>query len=153
VARTLTTRSMPTPASVKMPTMFSQHCFVLSAMLPSIRLPLVSAGIWPETKIWGPAMMAWDCQGSVWCFPVAVCMWSGGCGKCDRVDEECQCGTDKQWSSSRRAITRVRTYIWPSSYVIMSAQFYLLSSSRLTRAGILREDLLDFRHVSSLQIE
>jgi hypothetical protein len=32
-------------------------------MLPSIRLPLVSAGIWPETKIWGPAMMAWDWRG------------------------------------------------------------------------------------------
>jgi len=29
-------------------------------MLPSIRLPAVSAGIWPETKICGPAMMAWD---------------------------------------------------------------------------------------------
>jgi hypothetical protein len=54
---------MPTPASVKMPTMFSQHCLVLSAMLPSIRLPLVSAGIWPETKTWGPAMMAWDWVG------------------------------------------------------------------------------------------
>jgi hypothetical protein len=61
---TLTTRSILTPASVKMPTMFSQHCFVLSAMLPSIRLPFVSAGIWPETKICGPAMMAWDCGSS-----------------------------------------------------------------------------------------
>tara|TARA_R110002003_G_scaffold1868_2_gene23596 strand:+ start:348 stop:902 length:555 start_codon:yes stop_codon:yes gene_type:complete len=46
---TLTTLSILTPASVNIPTMFSQHCFVLSAMLPSIKLPLVSAGIWPET--------------------------------------------------------------------------------------------------------
>jgi hypothetical protein len=38
--------------------MFSQHIFVLSAMLPSIKLPFVSAGIWPETKILGPATMA-----------------------------------------------------------------------------------------------
>jgi hypothetical protein len=51
---------MSVPASFKMAVMFSQHALVLSAMLPSIRLPLVSAGIWPETKMLGPAMMAWD---------------------------------------------------------------------------------------------
>jgi hypothetical protein len=63
VGHTFTTLSIPTPASVNMPTMFSQHCFVLSAMLPSIKFPFVSAGIWPETKICGPAMMAWDYWG------------------------------------------------------------------------------------------
>jgi hypothetical protein len=68
---TLTTRSMPTPASFSMPTMFSQHCVVLSAMLPSIRAPVLSAGIWPDTKIWGPAIMAWDCVASV-----STCVWS-----------------------------------------------------------------------------
>ena len=30
-------------------------------MLPSIRAPVLSAGIWPETKTLGPAIMAWDC--------------------------------------------------------------------------------------------
>jgi len=40
--------------------MFSQQRVVLSAMLPSIRLPWLSAGIWPETKIWAPATMACD---------------------------------------------------------------------------------------------
>ena len=56
--RTLTILSRATPASVRTPLMFSQHILVLSAMLPSIKLPLVSAGIWPETKTLGPATMA-----------------------------------------------------------------------------------------------
>jgi len=43
-----------------MATMFSQHCAVLSAMVPVVRAPVESAGIWPETKICGPAIMAWD---------------------------------------------------------------------------------------------
>jgi hypothetical protein len=62
--RTLTTREMSVPASFRMAVIFSQHALVLSAMLPSIRLPLVSAGIWPETKMLGPAMMACDCPYS-----------------------------------------------------------------------------------------
>jgi hypothetical protein len=61
VQRTLTTRSMLTPASFKIATMFSQHCVVLSAMLPEISSPLLFAGICPETKTWGPATMAWLC--------------------------------------------------------------------------------------------
>ena len=55
---TLTTFSTGVLASFRMATMFSQHCVVLSVMLPSIRAPVLSAGIWPETKTWGPAMMA-----------------------------------------------------------------------------------------------
>jgi len=43
--RTLTILSIATPASVRIPLMFSQHILVLSAMLPSIKFPLVSAGI------------------------------------------------------------------------------------------------------------
>lgn len=30
-------------------------------MLPSTSWPVESAGIWPETKIWPLARMAWDC--------------------------------------------------------------------------------------------
>lgn len=59
--RTLTTRLMLTPASFRMATMFSQHCVVLSAMVPEISSPLLLAGICPETKTWGPATMAWLC--------------------------------------------------------------------------------------------
>lgn len=56
---TLTTLSRPLPASVRMALRDSQHALVWSAMEPSTRLPSLSAGIWPETKMWAPALMAW----------------------------------------------------------------------------------------------
>lgn len=40
---------IPLPASSRMFLSASQQALVLSAMLPSIRLPEASAGIWPET--------------------------------------------------------------------------------------------------------
>lgn len=43
--------------------MLSQHAWVFSPMLPSTRFPETSAGIWPETKIWPLARMAWDYTG------------------------------------------------------------------------------------------
>jgi hypothetical protein len=39
------------PASSRMAFMPSHDAFVLSAMLPSTKLPFLSAGIWPETKM------------------------------------------------------------------------------------------------------
>lgn len=41
--------------------MLSQQAWVLVAMSPSTRLPFLSAGIWPERKIWPFALTAWDC--------------------------------------------------------------------------------------------
>ena len=40
--------------------MLSQQAWVLSLMLPLTRFAEASAGIWPETKIWPLARMAWD---------------------------------------------------------------------------------------------
>lgn len=42
--------------------MLSQQTCVLAPMLPSTKLAEASAGIWPETKIWPLARMAWDCS-------------------------------------------------------------------------------------------
>jgi hypothetical protein len=63
--RTLTFTILLTlePAAVTMALMLSQHAWVLSPMLPSIRFPEASAGIWPETKTWPLARMAWDYVG------------------------------------------------------------------------------------------
>lgn len=38
----------------------SQQACVLTPMEPWTRLAEASAGIWPETKIWPLARMAWD---------------------------------------------------------------------------------------------
>lgn len=56
---TLTTLSIPLPASSSIACMFLQHASVLSAMLPSTSLPSLSAGIWPDTKIVLPVAIAW----------------------------------------------------------------------------------------------
>lgn len=60
VQRTLTTRLMELPAASRMFFRPSQQAVVLSAMEPSTSLPEASAGIWPLTKIWGPAWIACD---------------------------------------------------------------------------------------------
>ena len=57
---TFTARWRPDPASSRMFLSASQQALVLSAMLPSTRLPEASAGIWPETKIWPAAAIACD---------------------------------------------------------------------------------------------
>jgi len=57
--------------------MFSQHAVVLSAMEPETRLPEASAGIWPETKMWGPEAMAWDCWEMAGSCQHSGCMWDG----------------------------------------------------------------------------
>lgn len=59
---TLTTRLIELPAASRIFLTLSQHAAVLSAMLPSTRLPDASAGIWPETKMCGPAITACDCR-------------------------------------------------------------------------------------------
>lgn len=54
--------------------MLSQQAWVLSPMEPSMRLALASAGIWPETKIWPLALMAWDClYGEIWLVGFVFC--------------------------------------------------------------------------------
>lgn len=66
---TLTILSTLEPAAVRIALMLSQQTCVLAPMLPSIKLAEASAGIWPETKIWPLARMAWDCIGFVrWFF-------------------------------------------------------------------------------------
>jgi hypothetical protein len=64
--------------------MLSQQTWVFWPMLPSTRLAEASAGIWPETKIWPLARMAWDCKrfvlGSMClgiCIDVVVFEWLG----------------------------------------------------------------------------
>ena len=57
---TLTIFCTPDPAASRIALILSQQAWVLSAMLPSTRVPVLSAGIWPETQIWLPARMAWD---------------------------------------------------------------------------------------------
>lgn len=56
---TLTTLSMEEPAAASTAQMLRQQRSVFSAMLPSSSLPVLSAGIWPETKTCPPALMAW----------------------------------------------------------------------------------------------
>lgn len=46
------------PAASRMALMLSQQAWVLVAMSPSTRLPFLSAGIWPERKIWPFALTA-----------------------------------------------------------------------------------------------
>lgn len=54
-------------------------------MLPSTKLAEESAGIWPETKIWPLARMAWDCGlivrwlscNCIMCRYVELVCWSG----------------------------------------------------------------------------
>jgi hypothetical protein len=48
------------PAASTMALMLLQQAWVSSPMLPETRFPDASAGIWPETKIWPLARMAWD---------------------------------------------------------------------------------------------
>lgn len=73
---TLTIRSIPLPASSRMFLSASQHALVLSATLPSTRLPWASAGIWPETQIWPAASMAWDfVELLVWEFSDYATSW------------------------------------------------------------------------------
>jgi hypothetical protein len=69
-------------------------------------------------------------------------------------------GADVVWNSSMAvSFFRGRTYIGPSSYnhyVSLSIPdiFRLVQhGARLTRASILGEDLLDFRHVSFLKLQ
>jgi len=50
------------PASSRMAFMPSHDALVLSAMLPSTKLPFLSAGIWPETKMCWPTWTAWLCD-------------------------------------------------------------------------------------------
>jgi hypothetical protein len=58
---TLITLLILLPASSRIAFMPSHDAFVLSAMLPSTRFPFLSAGIWPETKMWLPTWTAWLC--------------------------------------------------------------------------------------------
>src|SRR5271156_4652901 len=56
---TLTTLSILLPAASRMAFRLRQHWAVFSAMEPSIRLPWVSAGIWPAHQTWPAALMSW----------------------------------------------------------------------------------------------
>jgi hypothetical protein len=56
---TRTTFPISLPLASRMALRFWQHRAVFSAMVPSIRAPVVSAGIWPATQIWEAALMAW----------------------------------------------------------------------------------------------
>ena len=69
---TLMTLLMLLPASSRMAFMPSQDALVLSPMLPSTRLPFLSAGIWPETKICPLTLMAW-----LYILAIRVCMVEG----------------------------------------------------------------------------
>ena len=57
---TFTTLSMEEPAAFRMALMLLMQVSVFWAMLPSTSVPVVSAGIWPETKMKGGAETAWD---------------------------------------------------------------------------------------------
>jgi hypothetical protein len=48
------------PAASRIALMLSQQAWVLVLISPSTRLPFLSAGIWPERKIWPLALTAWD---------------------------------------------------------------------------------------------
>lgn len=57
---TFVTLEIEDPAASRMFLRPSQQTVVLSAMLPSTRLPSAAAGIWPETKMRPPALTACD---------------------------------------------------------------------------------------------
>lgn len=60
---TLTTLSSDEPASVSTAWRDLMQAAVFSWMVPSIRLPSLSAGICPEQKMAKGVLIAWDCRG------------------------------------------------------------------------------------------
>lgn len=57
---TLTILSNPDPAASRIALTLLQHASVFWPMEPSTSVAVLSAGIWPETKIWPFALIAWD---------------------------------------------------------------------------------------------
>lgn len=58
---TLTTLASDESAAFRTASRFLMHWAVLSWIVPSIRAPVLSEGIWPEQKMAKGVLMAWDC--------------------------------------------------------------------------------------------